>query len=120
MRSTTLVVTACVLLVVATLTPYTGATPYFQDEDEALPYDEDYIDNNALDRLLQSAQNGYKFVHTKRQEKSKEDDEPRACIKRGGNCDHRPNDCCFNSSCRCNLWGSNCRCQRVGLFQKWG
>ncbi|XP_022901471.1 U8-agatoxin-Ao1a-like isoform X4 [Onthophagus taurus] len=101
MRSTTLVVTACVLLVVATLTPYTGATPYFQDEDEALPYDEDYIDNNALDRLLQSAQK-------------------RACIKRGGNCDHRPNDCCFNSSCRCNLWGSNCRCQRVGLFQKWG
>uniref|UniRef100_U5EQ61 Putative u8-agatoxin-ao1a-like protein n=1 Tax=Corethrella appendiculata TaxID=1370023 RepID=U5EQ61_9DIPT len=44
----------------------------------------------------------------------------RACVRRGGNCDHRPNDCCFNSSCRCNLWGSNCRCQRMGLFQKWG
>ncbi|XP_037925987.1 U8-agatoxin-Ao1a-like isoform X2 [Hermetia illucens] len=44
----------------------------------------------------------------------------RACIRRGGNCDHRPNDCCYNSSCRCNLWGSNCRCQRMGLFQKWG
>ncbi|CRL04635.1 CLUMA_CG017701, isoform A [Clunio marinus] len=46
--------------------------------------------------------------------------EKRACIRRSGNCDHRPNGCCYNSSCRCNLWGSNCRCQRMGLFQKWG
>lgn len=44
----------------------------------------------------------------------------RGCIRRSGNCDHRPNECCFSSSCRCNLWGSNCRCQRMGLFQKWG
>ncbi|XP_050339460.1 uncharacterized protein LOC126765761 [Bactrocera neohumeralis] len=44
----------------------------------------------------------------------------RDCISRGGACDSRPNDCCYNSSCRCNLWGSNCRCQRMGLFQKWG
>ncbi|XP_023230485.1 U8-agatoxin-Ao1a-like [Centruroides vittatus] len=44
----------------------------------------------------------------------------RSCIRRGGFCDNRPNDCCFNSSCRCNLWGTNCRCQRPGLFQKWG
>lgn len=44
----------------------------------------------------------------------------RSCIRRSGNCDHRPNGCCHNSSCRCNLWGSNCRCQRMGLFQKWG
>lgn len=44
----------------------------------------------------------------------------RACIRRSGSCDHRPNGCCQNSACRCNLWGSNCRCQRQGLFQKWG
>ncbi|XP_055372943.1 U8-agatoxin-Ao1a-like [Condylostylus longicornis] len=44
----------------------------------------------------------------------------RSCVPRGGNCDLRPHDCCHSSSCRCNLWGSNCRCQRVGLFQKWG
>ncbi|CAL1280276.1 toxin Tbo-IT2-like isoform X3 [Argiope bruennichi] len=44
----------------------------------------------------------------------------RSCIRRGGSCDHRPSDCCFSSSCRCNLWGTNCRCQRMGLFQKWG
>ncbi|XP_063230921.1 toxin Tbo-IT2-like [Bacillus rossius redtenbacheri] len=44
----------------------------------------------------------------------------RGCVRRGGNCDHRPKDCCYNSACRCNLWGSNCRCQRAGLFQQWG
>lgn len=44
----------------------------------------------------------------------------RSCIRRSGACDHRPNDCCYNSSCRCNLWGTNCRCQRMGLFQQWG
>lgn len=44
----------------------------------------------------------------------------RSCVRRDANCDHRPNDCCYSSSCRCNLWGSNCRCQRIGLFQKWG
>ncbi|CAH0719064.1 unnamed protein product, partial [Brenthis ino] len=49
-----------------------------------------------------------------------QDVDKRACIRRGGNCDHRPGDCCHSSSCRCNLWGSNCRCQRMGLFQKWG
>lgn len=46
--------------------------------------------------------------------------EKRSCIRRGGPCDHRPNDCCPKSSCRCNLWGTNCRCHRLGLFQKWG
>ncbi|XP_054722175.1 U8-agatoxin-Ao1a-like [Uloborus diversus] len=44
----------------------------------------------------------------------------RSCIHRGGSCDDRRNDCCFNSACRCNLWGTNCRCQRAGLFQRWG
>ncbi|XP_035210240.1 U8-agatoxin-Ao1a-like [Stegodyphus dumicola] len=44
----------------------------------------------------------------------------RACIRRGGGCDGKPNDCCANSTCRCNLWGTNCRCERAGLFQQWG
>ncbi|KAG8195552.1 hypothetical protein JTE90_002178 [Oedothorax gibbosus] len=44
----------------------------------------------------------------------------RGCIQRGGGCDARPNDCCPNSACRCNLWGTNCRCDRQGLFQQWG
>ncbi|KAA0192948.1 hypothetical protein HAZT_HAZT003173 [Hyalella azteca] len=44
----------------------------------------------------------------------------RSCIRRMSSCDHRPSDCCYNSTCRCNLWGSNCRCQRAGLFKNWG
>ncbi|CAN7993937.1 U8-agatoxin-Ao1a [Ixodes scapularis] len=44
----------------------------------------------------------------------------RSCIKRNGICDGRPNDCCHQSACRCNLWGTNCRCMRAGLFQSLG
>uniref|UniRef100_A0A4Q8K501 U47-Liphistoxin-Lsp1b_1 n=1 Tax=Liphistius sp. SGP-2016 TaxID=1905180 RepID=A0A4Q8K501_9ARAC len=44
--------------------------------------------------------------------------EKRACIRRGGSCDGKGNDCCPNSSCRCNLWGTDCRCVRAGLFQR--
>ncbi|XP_025417777.1 uncharacterized protein LOC112688678 [Sipha flava] len=44
----------------------------------------------------------------------------KSCVPRGGNCDHRPKYCCNGGSCRCNLWGVNCKCQRMGFFQKWG
>ncbi|XP_076236963.1 xibalbin-1 isoform X2 [Calliopsis andreniformis] len=87
---------------VVLLVDRTLGSPYFDEDEEALQVaDSDYADN-ALENLMREAQ------------------QKRACIKRGGNCDHRPKDCCYSSSCRCNLWGSNCRCQRVGLFQKWG
>lgn len=43
----------------------------------------------------------------------------RSCIRRGSSCDARPGDCCYKSSCRCNLWGTNCRCMRMGLIHKW-
>ncbi|XP_058793796.1 toxin Tbo-IT2-like isoform X2 [Phymastichus coffea] len=81
-----------------------NAGPYLDDEEQnalAAASEDDYSDN-AIDNLLHAVQ------------------QKRACVPRNGICDHRPNDCCFSSSCRCNLWGSNCRCQRVGLFQKWG
>ncbi|KAK2579758.1 hypothetical protein KPH14_011097 [Odynerus spinipes] len=96
----------CILVV---LTERTLASPYFDEdslalvpeEDSLQVVDSDYTDN-ALENLMRAAQ------------------QKRACIRRGGNCDHRPRDCCYSSSCRCNLWGSNCQCQRMGLFQKWG
>ncbi|GFT87249.1 u8-agatoxin-Ao1a [Nephila pilipes] len=62
---------------------------------------EDYNDNNLENFLGRADKRG-------------------ACIRRGGGCDGKPNDCCANSSCRCNLWGTNCRCERAGLFQQWG
>lgn len=76
-----------------------GTEAYANEDQETL---EDYY--GTLDNLLQQNISPDK----------------RSCVRRGGTCDHRPNDCCPKSSCRCNLWGTNCRCQRMGLFQKWG
>ncbi|XP_017779884.1 PREDICTED: uncharacterized protein LOC108565102 isoform X2 [Nicrophorus vespilloides] len=99
MKSSWFLLIGCLILA---LTDYTNCSPSepYLDEDDGIISDDEYAENE-IDSLMQSAQK-------------------RACIRRGGNCDHRPNDCCYNSSCRCNLWGSNCRCQRMGLFQKWG
>merc|ERR1712227_462044 len=70
-----------------------------------------------LERLLQMAQNK---IDDKRSRSAYALRYRRSCIRRGGRCDQRPKDCCNNSSCRCNLWGTNCRCSRMGLFQQWG
>ncbi|KAF7388472.1 hypothetical protein HZH68_012414 [Vespula germanica] len=96
----------CCLVILA---ERTLGNPYFDEDSLALVPEEDSLQvvdsdysDNALENLMRAAQ------------------QKRACIRRGGNCDHRPKDCCYSSSCRCNLWGSNCQCQRMGLFQKWG
>ncbi|CAH1105514.1 unnamed protein product, partial [Psylliodes chrysocephalus] len=109
MKYTWLILASSLVLVLAELVPNSKAVPYIEDDESYQPAEDDYTDN-AIDRLLQSAQKRSSLIYLFR----------RACVRRGGNCDHRPNDCCYNSSCRCNLWGSNCRCQRMGLFQKWG
>ncbi|KAF6200162.1 hypothetical protein GE061_006463 [Apolygus lucorum] len=77
---------------------YEGDSPTLNERDDT-GFD-DYSEND-LENILQVA-------------------EKRGCIRRGGNCDYRASDCCVNSACRCNLWGANCRCQRRGIFQKWG
>ncbi|KAI1307931.1 hypothetical protein HDE_00594 [Halotydeus destructor] len=42
----------------------------------------------------------------------------RACARRGSTCAGLGSkDCCEGNMCRCNLFGSNCRCQRTGLLQ---
>lgn len=100
-----------------------GASSYFYDSeeqrypnlldggDDAEETDKSLTDDSILDNMLQQgASKRSSLIQVYR----------RACIRRGGNCDHRTGDCCYQSSCRCNLWGSNCRCQRMGLFQKWG
>lgn len=42
----------------------------------------------------------------------------KGCIKRNAICDAQNDNCCNGSTCRCTLIGSNCRCGRPGLFQK--
>nr|QIS92943.1 prepro-agatoxin-like peptide isoform 2 [Homarus americanus] len=80
-----------------------------REEDGVQQAEPDYA-ADLLERLLARTQKRSSYIYLFR----------RSCIRRGGMCDHRPNDCCYNSSCRCNLWGTNCRCQRMGIFQQWG
>ncbi|XP_018050692.1 PREDICTED: uncharacterized protein LOC108688787 isoform X2 [Atta colombica] len=90
-------------LLLVVLVDRSFANPYFDDGEDVDDFQaddsSDYTD--TLENLMRVAQK-------------------RACIRRGGDCYHRRKDCCYSSSCRCNLWGSNCKCQRMGLFQKWG
>jgi len=44
----------------------------------------------------------------------------RLCIPPQMSCNTMPNSCCRGTTCRCNLWGQNCRCLRMGFFQRWG
>jgi len=44
----------------------------------------------------------------------------RLCIAPQMSCSTMPNSCCHGNVCRCNLWGQNCRCLRMGFFQRWG
>ncbi|XP_039279097.1 uncharacterized protein LOC111056798 [Nilaparvata lugens] len=110
-----LVASVCTLVVGVVVIPSVQSSPsnFFQDGDTPVY---DYIDND-LQRLL--------FSERKRNEEeagggTSSGSGGGACIPRGGNCDSRINDCCDCCSCRCNLWGVNCRCQRRGLFQKIG
>ncbi|XP_018362278.1 PREDICTED: uncharacterized protein LOC108760691 isoform X2 [Trachymyrmex cornetzi] len=90
-------------LLLVVLVDRSFANPYFDDGEDVddLQADDSSDYTDALENLMRVAQK-------------------RACIRRGGDCYHRRKDCCYSSSCRCNLWGSNCKCQRMGLFQKWG
>merc|ERR1712142_789697 len=94
--------TLAILLALSILLAIVAAQP-LQDEAAGGELDSGVLDeySDVLERLLARTQK-------------------RSCIGRSGVCDHRPRDCCYNSSCRCNLWGTNCRCQRMGLFQQWG
>ncbi|XP_059079814.1 uncharacterized protein LOC131877971 isoform X2 [Tigriopus californicus] len=38
------------------------------------------------------------------------------CFSHGMSCTMAPNSCCNDSVCRCNLFGSNCKCDRPGLL----
>ncbi|XP_014371116.2 U8-agatoxin-Ao1a isoform X1 [Papilio machaon] len=97
-------------LAAALLAVHSADASYIDPGDDDVDLDwAEYVDPNELQNLRDVGKRS-SLIYVFR----------RACIPRGGNCDHRPGDCCHSSSCRCNLWGSNCRCQRMGLFQKWG
>jgi len=41
------------------------------------------------------------------------------CTPHNLSCNFSPNSCCPGTTCICNLWGQNCRCQRIGLLSQW-
>uniref|UniRef100_A0A1W7R975 Venom protein n=1 Tax=Hadrurus spadix TaxID=141984 RepID=A0A1W7R975_9SCOR len=51
------------------------------------------------------------------EEKQRPEKSRKKCIPKYKSCDHNPNGCCGNSSCRCTLLGTNCKCQRRGILQ---
>ncbi|XP_045101981.1 U8-agatoxin-Ao1a-like [Portunus trituberculatus] len=108
--------TAVMILALSLLVSVVLAQPLLEEGREPDGLQQAEVDYTAdlLDHLLGRAQNREDTAAMSRDKKW------RSCIRRGGACDHRPNDCCYNSSCRCNLWGTNCRCQRMGIFQQWG
>uniref|UniRef100_P0DRI9 Xibalbin-13 2 n=1 Tax=Xibalbanus tulumensis TaxID=1519145 RepID=XIBD2_XIBTU len=40
------------------------------------------------------------------------------CIRHHKYCGHRPKRCCSGLFCRCNTFGTNCRCQSKGALGK--
>lgn len=116
MKTEIILVTLAVLL----FTEAVFALPYLDQAEET--GGDEYNDN--IERLLDNTQK--RSLHDSFLDRR--DDYPikllryvrRSCLRRGDRCDHRPNDCCNNSVCRCNLWGTNCFCERMGLFQQWG
>merc|ERR1711874_76367 len=88
-----------------------SSQPY--KEDYALDDgDIDYMDNSLRDLIHETPKKRFYFT--------KIYDKRRICIPPQMSCNALPKLCCGETTCRCNLWGQNCRCLRMGLFQRWG
>ncbi|XP_037084019.1 U8-agatoxin-Ao1a-like [Pollicipes pollicipes] len=110
MRLAALLIPLCLL---AALAAAGDAEAYMDDGgggEQEMPLEMDEYSNLLANLLRKSGQKRSPFVYVYR----------RSCIRRGSSCDARPHDCCGYGTCRCNLWGSNCKCMRGGLFQAWG
>ncbi|XP_050438850.1 uncharacterized protein LOC126844595 [Adelges cooleyi] len=115
----TFVVLNTFLLLLSTLSMASPLDSY--SEDEVIITDDGgtmYVVDDYADKEMR---NDVEYIYPALQKrKSSVYKYRKSCVPRGGNCDHRPKNCCDNGSCRCNLWGANCKCQRMGFFQKWG
>ncbi|XP_026819943.1 uncharacterized protein LOC113558649 [Rhopalosiphum maidis] len=94
---------------------YSDKDSYEENEVALFTDIEDYMNKDMEDEGLVLA-----FPDIQKRKPSTHKIFRRYCVPRGGNCDHRRKYCCNSSSCRCNLWGANCKCQRMGIFQRWG
>eukprot|EP00093_Oithona_nana_P007952 07952.XXX_106371_103956_1 [CDS] Oithona nana genome sequencing. len=124
------------LVVFVVLLAYVRAQPYddhlaYGDEDLDMDYLDNYRDllqhqasqpqkrswgwvNRPLNNQDAIIRNGKRFFLRNEYVKR------RLCILPQMSCNTMPNSCCGDTTCRCNLWGQNCRCLRMGFFQRWG
>jgi len=84
------------VLALATAQPYESELGYGNGDEAAAELD--YLDS-IRDLIHQTQKRG------------------RVCIRGGRSCfSPKRNLCCDDFECRCNVFGTNCKCQRPGLF----
>merc|ERR1711935_527118 len=105
-----LAIMSLMMFYVTTAQPYDGQMGGLESAS-----DYDYAEDNFRDLLQQ-------LPHTQKKRVFFPNDyvKRRLCIAPQMSCSTMPNSCCSGNVCRCNLWGQNCRCLRMGFFQRWG
>lgn len=69
---------------------------------------------------IQSYLNALEEYYEGRNEKNKRG---HFCLRRDNSCPYLENGrdiCCKGSQCSCNIFGQNCKCSTIGLFQRLG
>lgn len=102
-----LAMAVAILLVVS----HQAGAGVIDDIDEEMNYNPDEVQSylNALESYYQG-----------RNEKSKRG---MFCVRRDNSCPYAENGrdiCCKGSQCSCNIFGQNCKCSTIGLFQRLG
>merc|ERR1711935_1148787 len=91
-----LAIMSLMMFYVTTAQPYDGQMGGLESAS-----DYDYAEDNFRDLLQQ-------LPHTQKR--------GRLCFRRGKSCTTKFNLCCNGNECRCNLFGSNCKCARPSMF----
>jgi hypothetical protein len=87
---------------------------YTLDDPEALGINEDQDDAMGYLDYLQGLRDANLPLDGGVQKRG------RLCFAHGKSCVAAPSFCCAPAKCRCNIFGSNCKCARPGLFAQFG
>ncbi|XP_040564270.1 uncharacterized protein [Lepeophtheirus salmonis] len=88
----------------------------FSSSDAGVIDDDDHVSPEELQDYINQLQD---YIQIKEQASKR----GRFCLRRDMTCPNLPNGkdfCCSGSQCSCNLFGQNCRCSTIGLFQRLG
>jgi len=89
---------------------------YTLDDPDAVGLNEDVSQDGRMDYLdyLQELREANSPLERGVQKRG------RLCFAHGKSCVAAPSFCCAPAKCRCNIFGSNCKCARPGLFAQFG